>query len=60
MKVEIIYNDGSFEIVKRLIKIDECLNHTRVRLYYADNDESGVLEIPKSAIKEMKITDFST
>lgn len=62
MKAEIIYYDGDFDIVKGLLRIEECINHTRVCLYYGDNEESGsgVLEIPKSAIKEIKITYFST
>ena len=56
MRVIIIYKDGKSEEregFKQLEKFDD-----KIYLRYVNREESGVLEIPKSAVKRVVITDL--
>lgn len=56
MKAIIEYLDGNTEDREGFYAFDIVGN--RVTLDYEDEEELGTLEIPKSAIKEIRITDF--
>lgn len=58
MKVIIEYLDGKTEDREGFYAFD--IVGKRVTLDYEDEEEIGVLEIPKRAIKEIRITDFQS
>lgn len=60
MKVIINYKDGSKETKVGLKSLKNYKNRDMVLLHYSDEEEdvSGVLEIPSSAIESIVIEDF--
>lgn len=57
MKAIIEYQDGKTEERYEVDWFNDSGN--RITLHYINDEESGFLEIPKRAIKKIKITDFT-
>lgn len=56
MKVTVEYNSGNIEEREGFKWFDDVGN--RIAFHYANDEESGILEVPKRAIKEIRIIGF--